>query len=240
MNYNITTEYCVRGGFMYRRSEFKKRTYKTGEVADILHLHYQTVIKYDRAGILSFHRNEHDRRVMFREDLLNYLEEKQLLMDDEAGVKRDIIYCRVSSHEQQAKGDLDRQVVKVMEYAEPFHLQNPLILKEVGSGLNDNRKQIQKLIGMVLHGEVARIFISYRDRLTRFGYHYLETICKECGVEIHVINDEGSDKSAQEEMVEDMMALIAGFSGKLYGMRSKSKKEIKKQLEKIPTVPDEE
>ncbi len=34
---------------MYRCSEFTKRTYKTGEVADILHLHYQTVIKYDCA-----------------------------------------------------------------------------------------------------------------------------------------------------------------------------------------------
>ena len=68
----------------------------------------------------------------------------------------------------------------------------------------------------------------------------LETICRECGVEIHVASDEELDKSAQEEMVEDMMALIAGFSGKLYGMRSKSKKEIKKQIEKIPTVSDEE
>lgn len=140
----------------------------------------------------------------------------------------------------EEKGDLDRQVVKVMEYAEQFHLQNPLILKEVESGLNDNRKQIQRLIGMVLHGEVSRIFISDRDRLTRFGYHYLETICKECSVEIYVMNDDELDKSAQEEMVEDMMALIASFSGKLYEMRSKSKKEIKKQLEKIPTVPDEE
>lgn len=140
----------------------------------------------------------------------------------------------------EEKGDLDRQVVKVMEYAEQFHLQNPLILKEVESGLNDNRKQIQRLIGMVLHGEVSRIFICDRDRLTRFGYHYLETICKECSVEIYVMNDDELDKSAQEEMVEDMMALIASFSGKLYEMRSKSKKEIKKQLEKIPTVPDEE
>lgn len=225
---------------MYKCSEFTKRTYKTGEVAEILHLHYQTVIKYDRAGILQFHRNEHNRRVMFREDLLNYLEEKQLLVHDEAGQKRDIIYCRVSSDEQKAKGDLDRQVVRVMEYAEPFFLQNPLVLKEVGSGLNDNRKQLQKLIGMVLHGEASRIFISYRDRLTRFGYHYLETICRECGVEIHVMSEEEVDQSAQEELVEDMIALIASFSGKLYGMQSKSKKEIRKQLEKIPTVPDEE
>ena len=223
---------------MYKRSEFTKRIYKTREVAKILQLHYQTVIQYDRLGKLKFHRNESDRRVMFREDLLDYLKEQELLIDDEKEEKRDVIYCRVSSHEQQAKGDLDRQVVKVLECAENFHLQNPLVLKEVGSGLNDNRKEIQRLIAMVLHGEVSRIFVTYKDRLTRFGYHYLESICKECGVEIHVVCDEVIEKNAQEEMVEDMMALLASFSGKLYGMRSKTKKEFQKQIEEIPSLPE--
>ena len=45
-----------------------------------------------------------------------------------------MIYARVSSHEQKAKGDLDRQVVYVLEHANPLHY--PIILKEVGSGLN--------------------------------------------------------------------------------------------------------
>ena len=147
-----------------------------------------------------------------------------------------MIYCRVSSHDQQSKGDLDRQVVKLMEYAQNYQLQNPIILKEVGSGLNDQRKQIQKLIRMVLRKEVSRIFITNKDRFTRFGYHYLETICDECGVEIHVMIDEETSKSAQEEMVEDLMALIASFSGKLYGMRSKAKKNIIKQIENIATI----
>lgn len=220
---------------MYKLSEFTKRTYKTGEVAEILHLHYQTVIRYDNEGILHFKRNESNRRVMFKEDLLQYLNEKGLLIDDTVQTKSDVIYCRVSSHDQQTKGDLDRQVVKLMEYAQSYQLQNPIILKEVGSGLNDNRKQIQRLIRMIIHHEVSRVFITYKDRLTRFGYHYLETICKECGVELHVMNDNETDKSAQEEMVEDMMALIASFSGKLYGMRSKAKKNIIKQIENIPT-----
>ena len=220
---------------MYKLSEFTKRTYKTGEVAEILHLHYQTVIRYDNEGILHFKRNESNRRVMFKEDLLQYLNEKGLLIDDTVQTKSDVIYCRVSSHDQQTKGDLDRQVVKLMEYAQSYRLQNPIILKEVGSGLNDNRKQIQRLIRMILHHEVSRVFITYKDRLTRFGYHYLETICKECGVELHVMNDNETDKSAQEEMVEDMMALIVSFSGKLYGMRSKAKKNIIKQIENIPT-----
>ena len=147
-----------------------------------------------------------------------------------------LFIVRVSSHEQKAKGDLDRQVVAVMKYASNKNLQNPLIISEVGTGLNDNRKQLQKLLAMLLKGEVSRLFINYRDRLTRFGYHYIETMCIELGVELHVAADNTKSKSAQEEMVDDMMALIASFSGKLYGMRGKTKKEGLALIESIPEL----
>ena len=173
---------------------------------------------------------------MSREDLILYLEKENLLYDDGINSKRDIIYCRVSSHDQKQKGDLDRQVVAVMTYATDMSLQNPLILQEVGSGLNDNRKQIQKLLKMVVSGEVNRVFINYKDRLTRFGFNYIETMCNSLGVDIVVVADEAKSQSAQEEMVEDMMALIASFSGKLYGMRGKAKRENIALIEAIPDI----
>ena len=221
---------------MYRRSEITKRQYSTGEVAEFLGIKSQAVILQDRQGKLPFKRTPSNRRTMFREDLIEILKNKGLFIDDEVGKKRDVIYCRVSSHEQKSKGDLDRQVVAVMEYASDKILQNPLIISEVGSGLNDNRKKMQKLLRMLLKGEVNRLFINYRDRLTRFGYHYLETMCTEMGVELHVAADNTKSKSAQEEMVDDMMALIASFSGKLYGMRSKAKKEGLALIESIPEL----
>ena len=55
-------------------------------------------------------------------------------------------------------------------------LHNPLILKEVGSGLNDNRKQLQKLLEMVCQGKVRNVYVTFKDRLTRFGFRYLETV----------------------------------------------------------------
>jgi len=62
--------------------------------------------------------------------------------------------------------------------------------------------------------------------LTRFGFHYLEAAFRSVGTEIIAVRDMESEKSVQEELVEDMMALIASFSGKLYGLRSgKRKKE---------------
>lgn len=103
-------------------------------------------------------------------------------------------------------------------------LQKPIILNEVCSDLNEKRKKIQELIRMVENNEVNRVFVTYRDRLTRFGFHYLESIFKAHGVEIVVVNDKDKEKSVQEGLVEDMMALIASFSGKLYGMRSPKNK----------------
>jgi len=224
---------------MYRRSEITKRQYTTGEVAKFLGIKSQAVILQDRQGKLPFKRTPSDRRTMFKEDLIELLKSKGLLIDDAITQKRDVIYCRVSSHEQKTKGDLDRQVIAVMEYASNKTLQNPLILSEVGSGLNDRRKQLQKLLSMILKGEVNRLFINYKDRLTRFGFHYIETICSELNVEIHIAADNTKSRSAQEEMVDDMMALIASFSGKLYGMRGKAKKEGLALIEAIPELDEE-
>ena len=64
------------------------------------------------------------------------------------------------------------------------NLQNPIILKEVGSGLNEQRPKLQQLLKMVLNNEVNKIYITYRDRLTIFGFNYLKYIFEEFGIEI--------------------------------------------------------
>lgn len=105
-------------------------------------------------------------------------------------------------------------------------LQKPIILKEVGSGLNDKRKQLLQLIDMVCENQVNRIFVLYKDRLTRFGFNYLKTICNKHDVEIVVVSNETEDKSIQEELTEDIIAIIHSFSGKLYGLRKTIKQKI--------------
>ena len=106
---------------------------------------------------------------------------------------------------------------------------NPVILSEVGSGLNDKRKQFQKLLRMVLNNEVSRIFITYEDRLTRFGFEYLRTMCEMHETKIIVVKDVDVKKSIEQELMEDIMSLMASFSGKLYGMRSKKNKITEKK-----------
>lgn len=206
---------------MYKVSEFAKPLYKIGEVAKLLGVTTRTIQNYDNQGKIETVRSDGGYRLVTREGLIKHLSRRGLIIDDTSSVKKDVIYARVSSHEQKVKGDLDRQAMKIVDSV--HDLQNLLILKEVGSGLNDKRKQLLKLIDLVLQDEVNRVFVTYRDRLTRFGYHYLEKIFLAKGVSIIVLNDEINDKNVQEELVEDMMSLIASFSGKLYGMRSHKK-----------------
>ena len=210
---------------MYRLSEINKKIYKPGEVAKMLGVSLRTIQNYDIDNILNFERNDTNRRYITRENLIEYLLSNDLIFNDGNLNKRDIVYARVSNNEQKQKGDLDRQALSIIERVP--NLQNVIVFKEVGSGLNDKRKELNKLINMVLNDEINNIYITYKDRLTRFGFNYIDTICRAKGVEIVVLN-KSDDKDIEKELVEDMMSLIASFSGKLYGIRSsKYRKGVK-------------
>ena len=211
---------------MIKVSELTKEQYTAGEVAKLLGVHVKTVQVWDRTGVLPFSRTHTNRRILPKDKIIELLDSRGLLYKDEKDNKRDVIYARVSSHEEMTKGDLDRQVMFLVNSISD--LKNPLILSEVGSGLNDRRKKLLQLIEMIFKKEVDRVFVTHRDRLTRFGFHYLEAMCKKQGVSIIVVKDINKEKSIQEELTEDMMALTASFSGKLYGIESQEAKALKK------------
>ena len=145
---------------------------------------------YDKEGKIQVVRSEGGHRLIPRDSLLGFLDGKGMLLDDMSKAKRDVVYARVSSHDQ--KSDLDRQALYIVEHCNT--LQNPLILKEIGSGLNDKRKQLQKLIGMVMEDEVQTVYVTYKDRLTRFRFNYQETIFGLKGVNIVVLNKNIEDR----------------------------------------------
>ena len=55
------------------------------------------------------------------------------------------------------------------------------------------------------------------------------------GVHIIAVCTE-DNKSVQEELVEDMMFLIASFSGRLYGLRSSNKRKLRSSIDSIPDI----
>lgn len=215
---------------MFKVSEFTKEVYKPKDVMKLLGVTHKTLYNYDAQGKLKFQRSESGRRIMFRQDLLNYLDEKGLLLDDTDMEKHDYIYARVSSNKQATSGDLDRQVLFLIEQVSD--LQKPIILKEVGSGLNDKRPKLLQLMEDVMNNKVNNVYITYKDRLTRFGYHYLEKVFTHYGVRIIVVKDIEKTKSIEQELAEDLMSLIASFSGKLYGLRSKGNGSLGKEERK--------
>lgn len=109
---------------------------------------------------------------------------------------------------------------------------NIKVFSDVASGLNDKRKGLMQLFEAITKGDVSKVYITYPDRLTRFGYSYIEYFFNKFGVEIIVCKDK-ENKTPQEELVADLMNLLASFSGKLYGMRSK---KIQKEKEDVAEV----
>ena len=211
---------------MIKKSQLIKDTYKPGELAKMLGCSTFTLYLREKEGKLKTYYTNTGRRFYKREDVIEELDKMGLLLVDE--VKTDIVYGRVSTHKQKERGDLDRQISYILNQVA---LMNPVdleVLFDVGSGLNDERKNFKKLLNRIMSGEINRVFILYKDRLTRFGFGQIETICKFFGTEIVVLSENDSDKTIKEELAEDIISIIHSFSGKLYGMR---RKEVKSKID---------
>ncbi len=135
-----------------------------------------------------------------------------------------VLYGRVSGHGQ--KDDLDIQIQRLRAWAETERKgTETLVLSEIGSGLKASRRQLQRLLKLVCEDKVGEVAITYEDRLTRSGQEYLETLFACFGVTLTVL-DPGESKTPEQELTDDLLALIASFSGRLYGMRSHKQKEL--------------
>ena len=218
---------------MIRLSDLTKDYYSTGDVAKLLGVVPMTVIGYDNKGIMQFERTTTNRRIISKQNLIKYLETTNIYLNDSINLRYDAIYCRVSTHKQSQRGDLDTQVNTVLSYVATQNPINLKVYKDVGSGLNDKRKELINLLTDVQQNKVNRIFITYKDRLTRFGFNYLQELCKFHDTSIIPISSEILEKSIQEELVEDLIAIIHSFSGKLYGLRRSQLKDINKSIEAI-------
>jgi len=130
-----------------------------------------------------------------------------------------VIYCRVSSHDQKKKGDLDRQKSRLLDYC----IQNQLIVKqcfeEVGSGMNSKRPKLKALFKLIVSKNITKVIIEHKDRLTRFNFEFLQSFFGSHGVQI-VWVEEVLNKSFEEELVKDILTLMSSFSNKIYGKRS--------------------
>ena len=110
------------------------------------------------------------------------------------------------------------------------------MLSDIGSGLKASRRQLQRLLKLVCEDKVGEVAITYEDRLTRFGQEYLETLFACFGVTLTVV-EPGEEKTPEQDLTDDLLALIASFSGRLYGMRSHKQKELLKCAQTVINNP---
>ena len=136
-------------------------------------------------------------------------------------------YARVSSSKQ--KDDLKRQVenIKIYMLAKGYRFE---VIEDIGSGINYNKKGLNDLINRITYREVVKVVVLYKDRILRFVFEIIENLCKKYGTEIEIIDN--TEKTEEQELVEDLVQIITVFSCKLQGKRAnKAKKMIKELLE---------
>jgi putative resolvase len=151
------------------------------------------------------------------------------LLGEQMPKGRVAVYVRVSSADEQRE-DLERQKQRLIEYAKGKGYQDIGVLEDVASGLNENRKGLAKLFELVTQKQIEAVFITYRDRLTRFGFKYLEAFFSSYGCRIETIDSEEL-KEPQQELVEDLIAIVTSFAGRIYGARSHKKRRVVEAVE---------
>jgi putative resolvase len=197
----------------------EQKSYSIGEFAEKAGLDVSTVKKYCRNNQLKYTRTPGGDRRIPHEEL-----EKLINPDYQEHNDKAVIYARVSSHDQ--KDDLETQVKELEEHAERNNLKVTKVYKDIGSGLNEERRQLNKLLEELPNLEADKILVTYEDRLTRFGLNYLKHLFKAHDKKLIIKNEKEEDQSPEQELVEDMIKLVSSFSGKLYGMRSEKKQKM--------------
>lgn len=144
-----------------------------------------------------------------------------IVVEQNAKVKTEktVIYCRVSTTKQ--KSDLESQVERMKTFCSSNGFVVDKIYKEVASGLNDNRPKLSEILS---DESITRVVVENKDRLTRFGFNYIEHALRKSGCDLVV-----TDRATEEEtdLVQDFVSIVTSMCARVYGARRGSQKSRK-------------
>lgn len=181
---------------------------KPSEYAKYIGQHYRTVVRHYKEGLIDGYTDSNTGMIF----LLNP-EYKETATRNGNNV---ILYARVSSTINKAS--LDGQIERMRLYAAAKGYTIVDEIKEIGSGLNDNRR---KLASILKRNDWDILLVEHKDRLTRFGYSYFSILNKN-GQRVESIN---MTDDKDNEMMEDFVSIVTSFCGRLYGSKRKAKTE---------------
>lgn len=135
-----------------------------------------------------------------------------------------VIYCRVSSTEN--KSNIETQKQRLVNYcsAKGYNISN--VVLEFGSGINDKRPKLERLLK---DQNFTRLVVEHKDRLTRVGFNYIETLLKVNNIIVEVVNQIDDDKV---DLINDFVSIITSYCARIYGNR-RSKRKTEKLIEEL-------
>jgi len=204
--------------------------YSSKTVTKLLGVTAQTLRNWDKEGKLKpSYIKSNGYRYYSEDSIMSYTQERKTKKNLNV-----IGYARVSSKKQE--DDLNRQIDYLKQYINNKY-DTYEIISDIGSGINYNKKGLQKLIEKINKKEVDVIVVLYKDRLLRFGFELVEYFASLNNVKIEVLDKK--DKTEEQELTEDLIQIITVFSCKLQGKRkSKAKSLINDFYKKIKETND--
>ena len=200
---------------------------KSREVKNIFKISDQTLRRWRVARKIQYKQISRNKFLYPEKDVTRLLGESNTNSSD---TRKSAIYCRVSSTNQ--RDDLKRQKKLILDYcnSQGFIVEDNYIFQEIASGMNENRQEFWKLIHLILEHKISHVFVTYKDRLTRFGFSYFEKLFLEFDCQIVTLNNMGDEDDFEKEMTEDLISIIHHFSMKMYSNRRKKLKKFEKDL----------
>ena len=199
---------------------FMSKYYSINKFSKILGVSAQTLRNGDKKGKLHPHHTSSNGYRYYSHEQLNQV------MNVKPNLDRSVIgYCRVSSNKQ--KDDLERQIENMKLYltaqGKPFE-----IISDIGSGIDYKKKGLKELMKRISQNKVDKVVVFYKDRLLRFGFELVEYIASLYDCDIEIIDH--TEKTEQQEIVEDLVQIITVFSCKLQGKRANKARKLVKEL----------
>jgi putative resolvase len=177
---------------------------KIAEYARMMGISHKTAWRWYKSGLIPA------TKVSTRTILVD-VEEVPKIAPNANSENEAFIYCRVSTSGD--KDNLNRQVERVKEYCRGKGYQVQQVVSEVASGMNDKRP---KLMALLKNEQAKLIVVEHKDRLTRFGFNYLDELLVMLGRKIEVVD---LSENKQDDLMHDWVSIITSFCARLYGQR---------------------
>ena len=188
-----------------------------GETAKALGVSKSTLHRWEEAGKIKVEYTPGGHR---RYDLASL--KPELFRDGGGEPLLTIAYARVSSHDQKADLERQKQVLELYCARQGWEFE---VVSDLGSGINYRKKGLRRLLELIADGRIGRLVVTHKDRLLRFGAELVFALCEARGVEVVILN-QGEDTSFEEDLAKDVLEIITVFSARLYGARSGKNRKL--------------